>query len=90
MKKALCILFVFFLLIGCSKTESTSTVTNSDANVETVSKTEEVVVESKKEPEVPAKYSYYDEYTGKNIELDTVMRKLQNSKCVKLYAGNTV
>ena len=73
MKKALCILFVLFLLIGCSKTESTSTVTNSDANVETVSKTEEVVVESKKEPEAPAKYSYFDEVSGKNIELDTVI-----------------
>lgn len=73
MKKALCILFALFLFISCSKTESTSTVTTSDTRVETASKTEEVVVASKKEPKAPAKYSYYDEYTGKNIELDTVI-----------------
>ena len=58
MKKALCILFALFLFISCSKTESTSTVTTSDTRVETASKTEEVVVASKKEPEAPAKYSY--------------------------------
>lgn len=88
MKKALCIFFALILIISCSKTESTSSVTTSNTNVETLSKTEEVVVASEKEPEAPVKYSYFDEDSGKDIELDTVIS--DNPIAVSQVAANGI